>query len=118
MNRDFHGQIHDLARSVYLGELAGGMWDRCDFYLASADPGLQGERVPRSEVEHTAIVDALESGDAQVARTRMVAHIESFSKTAVARLHRAQRAQAVNPPTALVAGGGEPIKRVSHRRTR
>jgi len=91
------------------------MWDRCDFSLASADPGIQVERVPCSEVEHAEIVDALKSGDAQVARTRILAHIESFSKTAVARLHRAP---AVNPPTALVTRGGKPINRVSHRRTR
>jgi DNA-binding GntR family transcriptional regulator len=41
LNRDFHGLIHDMARSGYVATHAGSMWDRCDFYLASADPHIQ-----------------------------------------------------------------------------
>lgn len=87
LNREFHGRIHEMATSRFVGDMAGGMWDRCDFYLASADPGIQSERVMDSEREHERIVDALAAGDGSEARRLMVAHIESFGSAAVARLH-------------------------------
>ena len=89
LNREFHGQIHDMARSNFVGDLAGGMWDRCDFYLASADPGIQGERVAVSVKEHEAIAAAIEAGNAQEARELMVRHITSFGEAAVLMQHSA-----------------------------
>lgn len=86
LNRDFHGLIHDMARSDYVATHAGSMWDRCDFYLASADPHIQGERIAESEKEHEAIVAAIAAGDAKLAGALMVAHIESFGDAAVPRL--------------------------------
>ncbi|MES2412742.1 MAG: GntR family transcriptional regulator [Pseudomonadota bacterium] len=91
LNRDFHGQIHDMAMSDFVGDLAGGMWDRCDFYLASADPGIQGERVVVSEREHEDVVDAIEAGDAATARRLMVEHLESFGEAAVKLLGVGQK---------------------------
>jgi DNA-binding GntR family transcriptional regulator len=86
LNRDFHGQIHDMAMSDFVGNLSGGMWDRCDFYLASADPGIQGERSMVSEQEHEDIVAAIEAGNSNLARSLMVEHIESFGAVAVTLL--------------------------------
>lgn len=85
LNREFHGQIHEMAESQFVGDLAGGMWDRCDFYLASADPGIQGERGNVSEDEHEQIVAAIEAGDAALAKRLMEAHIQSFGTEAIRR---------------------------------
>ena len=86
LNREFHGLIHDMARSSYVATHAGSMWDRCDFYLASADPHIQGERIAESEQEHEAIVNAIAEGQVKRAGALMVAHIESFGDAAVRRL--------------------------------
>ena len=86
LNREFHGLIHDMARSSYVATHAGSMWDRCDFYLASADPHIQGERIAESEQEHEAIVNAIADGEVKHAGALMVAHIESFGDAAVRRL--------------------------------
>lgn len=86
LNREFHGLIHGMAQSSYVANHAGSMWDRCDFYLASADPHIQGERIAESEAEHEAIAKAIAEGDAKKAGELMVAHIESFGDAAVRRL--------------------------------
>ena len=86
LNREFHGLIHEMAHSSYVATHAGSMWDRCDFYLASADPHIQGERIAESEQEHEAIFDAIAQGQVKVAGGLMVAHIESFGEAAVRRL--------------------------------
>lgn len=89
LNREFHGLIHDMAHSDYVAAHAGSMWDRCDFYLASADPHIQAERIAESEAEHEAIVQAVSDRDAKLAGSLMVAHIESFGHAAVRRLTKA-----------------------------
>ena len=86
LNREFHGLIHEMARSSYVATHAGSMWDRCDFYLASADAHIQGERIAESEQEHEAIVDAIAEGQVKRAGALMVAHIQSFGDAAVRRL--------------------------------
>ena len=86
LNREFHGLIHEMARSSYVATHAGSMWDRCDFYLASADAHIQGERIAESEREHEAIVDAIAEGQVKRAGALMVAHIQSFGDAAVRRL--------------------------------
>lgn len=89
LNREFHGLIHGMAKSNYVATHAGAMWDRCDFYLASADPHIQGERIAESEAEHEAIAVAIRGGDAKRAGALMVAHIEAFGDAAVRRLKAA-----------------------------
>jgi len=86
LNREFHGLIHEMARSSYVATHAGSMWDRCDFYLASADAHIQGERIAESEQEHEAIVNAIADGQVKKAGSLMVAHIQSFGDAAVRRL--------------------------------
>ena len=86
LNREFHGLIHEMARSSYVATHAGSMWDRCDFYLASADAHIQGERIAESEQEHEAIVNAIADGQVKQAGALMVAHIQSFGDAAVRRL--------------------------------
>ena len=86
LNREFHGLIHEMARSSYVATHAGSMWDRCDFYLASADAHIQGERIAESEQEHEAIVNAIADGHVKKAGALMVAHIQSFGDAAVRRL--------------------------------
>lgn len=93
LNRVFHGTIHAMARSGYVAAHAGSMWDRCDFYMASADPRLQGDRVAESLQEHEAIVEAIEKGQVKRAGSLMVAHIASFGDAAV-RLLAADQAGA------------------------
>ena len=88
LNREFHGLIHEMARSSYVATHAGSMWDRCDFYLASADAHIQGERIAESEQEHEAIVDAIADGQVKLAGSLMVTHIQSFGDAAVGRLIR------------------------------
>lgn len=88
LNREFHGLIHDMARSSYVATHAGSMWDRCDFYLASADPHIQGERIAESEQEHEAIIKAIAEGQVKHAGELMVAHVQSFGDAAVRRLTR------------------------------
>lgn len=86
LNREFHGLVHAMARSDFVAQHAGSMWDRCDFYLASADPHIQGERIDESRREHEAIVKAIAAGRDKDAGALMVAHIESFGQVAVRRL--------------------------------
>ena len=86
LNREFHGLIHEMARSSYVATHAGSMWDRCDFYLASADAHIQGERIAESEQEHEEIVNAIADGQVKQAGALMVAHIQSFGDAAVRRL--------------------------------
>lgn len=86
LNREFHGLIHEMARSEYVATHAGSMWDRCDFYLASADAHIQGERIVESEQEHEAIARAIAERQVQHAGALMVAHIQSFGAAAVKRL--------------------------------
>lgn len=86
LNREFHGVIHDMARSGYVANNAGGMWDRCDFYLANADAHIQGERILESEQEHEAIVKAIAEKNVKKAGSLMVEHIQSFGAAAVRRL--------------------------------
>jgi DNA-binding GntR family transcriptional regulator len=86
LNREFHGLIHEMARSSYVATHAGSMWDRCDFYLASADAHIQGERIAESEQEHEEIVNAIADGQVKRAGALMVAHIQSFGDAAVRRL--------------------------------
>lgn len=86
LNREFHGLIHRMANSNFLANHAGAMWDRCDFYLACADPHIQGERIAESETEHETIAQAISEGDAKRAGALMMAHIESFGHAAVLRL--------------------------------
>ncbi len=88
LNREFHGLIHEMARSSYVATHAGSMWDRCDFYLASADAHIQGERIAESEQEHEAIVNAIAEGQVKRAGALMVEHIQSFGDAAVRRLTR------------------------------
>jgi DNA-binding GntR family transcriptional regulator len=90
LNREFHGLIHGMARSAFVAEHASSMWDRCDFYLASADPHIQGERIAESEREHEAIVKAIAAGQAEQARELMVKHIASFGEAATRRLKSRQ----------------------------
>lgn len=86
LNREFHGLIHDMARSAFVAGHAGSMWDRCDFYLASADPHIQGERIAESEREHEAIVNAIAAGNVKEAGALMAGHIASFGEAALGRL--------------------------------
>ncbi len=75
-----------MARSSYVATHAGSMWDRRDFYLASADAHVQGERIAESEQEHEEIVNAIADGQVKQAGALMVAHVQSFGDAAVRRL--------------------------------
>jgi DNA-binding GntR family transcriptional regulator len=86
LNRQFHSAIHAMAHSAYVARMAAGMWDRCDFYLTSANPLLQGERAQDSEREHESIVQAIADGKASVAQKRLRDHIEAIGDEAVRRL--------------------------------
>jgi DNA-binding GntR family transcriptional regulator len=83
-DRAAHDVIHRMARSQSVTGVASGMWDRCDFYLASLsqyDASVE-MRVETAIAEHAAIIAAIAAGDAETARTQMEAHVVNFGRSA------------------------------------
>lgn len=78
-NRQFHAQIHAMAHSATLHDLAGSMWDRADFLINNAIGAVPFEsRAPDAVEEHQGILAAIARGDATLARRRMEEHVFAF----------------------------------------
>ncbi|GAA1997004.1 GntR family transcriptional regulator [Microbacterium pumilum] len=76
LNRDFHGKIHEMARSQIIVESSRRMWDLSDFLIATAGAtqplaGAIGSR----HHDHEEVRNAIEQGDADEAREQMASHI-------------------------------------------
>ena len=83
INREFHRQIHVMARSATIGRIAEGLWDLGDFYIGTAlGTSLFAERLESAHDEHEAIRRAIADRDPPSARDRMQAHILAFGNRA------------------------------------
>jgi DNA-binding GntR family transcriptional regulator len=84
LDRSLHEIVHRMARSQSVANVAAGMWDRCDFYLASAANGDFDavRRIRESIGEHAAVIAAITAGDAEAAREHMEKHVLAFGRAA------------------------------------
>ena len=78
-NREFHSQIHAMAHSAIVSDVASSLWDRSDFFISTA-VGMHpfAERASNAIDEHRQIQRAISSGDGERARQLMQRHIEAF----------------------------------------
>lgn len=79
-NREFHGLIHQMARSPLLHQTAVGLWDRADFYintLSTQEPFVQREN--DAVREHKEIAEAIAAKDSTAASKAVVPHILTFA---------------------------------------
>lgn len=78
-NREFHSQIHAMAHSELVSDIATGLWDRSDFFISTA-VGMHpfAERASNAVDEHRQIQRAISAGDCDRARQLMQRHIEAF----------------------------------------
>ena len=84
LNLLFHSCIHRLARSPVTTAIAGGLWDRSDFYIKLAFGSLYFSR--KVKAAHQAIRAAIIAGDADAASQAASAHLESVGEDVAARL--------------------------------
>jgi DNA-binding GntR family transcriptional regulator len=81
LNRQFHAQIHAMAASPTLASIAAGMWDRSDFYIATAKSTvLFAERLSEAHAEHEAVRKAIADRDPERARVLMEQHVVGFAR--------------------------------------
>ena len=80
MSRTFHQRIRQGARSARLPKLISLLYDA---HRSTGLHELTGERRRRAVAEHRHIFDAMQSGDAQEAETRMRQHIRSALNTQI-----------------------------------
>ncbi len=79
LNRNFHAALHAMTRSPLITEIASGLWDRSDFYIATAiGQDLFSARLEMAQKEHAAVIKAVEKGDPKRAHQAMVKHVTAF----------------------------------------
>jgi DNA-binding GntR family transcriptional regulator len=75
-NREFHGAIHRMARSVMVEEMSLRMWDLSDFMINTAGvPQPLSSALDGRHADHEEIRRALAAGDAVRARAATERHI-------------------------------------------
>ena len=80
-NRELHGQIHNMAHSQTLHAVAGGLWDRSDFFINTAIGTIPFVLRFRDAVnEHADIIAAMRRRDGSLARRRMEEHVFAFAR--------------------------------------
>lgn len=80
-NREFHGQIHNMAHSQTLHAVARGLWDRSDFFINTAIGTVPFVlRVRDAVAEHADILAAIRRRDGGLARRRMEEHVFAFAR--------------------------------------
>ena len=94
LNRQFHGQVHAMARSAVLHDTASGMWDRCDFLLCTLGRNLIALRIPDSHQEHAQLIAALTKRSRVTAKRLMGDHVAALGAAA---LHEADAPVAATP---------------------
>ena len=78
LNREFHGLIHEMARSTVVAEIAARMSDLSDFLINTTGvPQPFSAGLDARHADHEAIRAALVAGDANAARSAMEQHILS-----------------------------------------
>ena len=86
LDSDFHGKISQAAGNDILAELLGNLHDRSlRFWTLSLQVPEHNDRVVE---QHTAIVEALTSRDADAAEEAVRAHIAAFQNNIVDRVMR------------------------------
>ena len=70
-DEQFHGLLYEQLGNRTLSGLLGAFWQ---FFKAASATVTTGGDLPRTAAMHTAIVDALEAGDSDLAAHRMDAH--------------------------------------------
>jgi DNA-binding GntR family transcriptional regulator len=76
LNREFHSLVHTMCGTRIVESFGAAMYDRADFFINSSSPVSPfADSIPGRHREHAAIVAAIETGDAEGARTAASAHI-------------------------------------------
>lgn len=76
LNRRLHNEIGNATGSAVISELAETLRDRADFFIASKHDATFAHRLDEAFAEHEAIIDAIESGNADAAAGAMGMHID------------------------------------------
>jgi DNA-binding GntR family transcriptional regulator len=80
-NREFHSQIHQMARTPLVHPVVVGLWDKSDFYISALSAGLPfALREHEAVDEHRLIAEAIGRRDADAACRETVEHILSFAE--------------------------------------
>lgn len=86
LNLMFHSAIHEMANSPVSTNYAAGLWDRSDFYIKLVHGSLYfSSAVKRA---HRMIRKAIISGDCDVAKTAITAHLNSVGNGVVKALQK------------------------------
>lgn len=81
LNRGFHGQVHAMAHSTTVGQLAQSLWDRSDFYISTAVGRiLFAVRLAEAHDEHEQVRQAIVARDGPTARQAMEQHVLNFAR--------------------------------------
>jgi DNA-binding GntR family transcriptional regulator len=85
LNEKFHFAIYEKANSPRLLEMIQGLWGQVGpvFYGLLEDPDYGGEH---ANVHHRELVDAIESGDAQAVRQKLVEDLIAAENALISRL--------------------------------
>lgn len=92
LNREFHTQIHRMARSDVVARMSVQCWDRSDFYIATVRGSqIFADRIDVARDEHAAIQDAIARGDVRSARRATEAHLRETARIVSERRAAAER---------------------------
>lgn len=76
LNRQFHSMIHAMCGTPIVESFGAAMYDRADFFINASSPVSPfADSIRGRHREHAAIVAAIETGDAEAARTAASKHI-------------------------------------------
>lgn len=84
LNREFHGMIHEMARSPSIARLAGTLWDRGDFYVYAAGQHASVADFDEVQGEHESIIAAIAAHNGDRARAAMENHLLGFGRRVIA----------------------------------
>ena len=91
LNHEFHGHIHNIARTPEIAKLAKGFWDRSDFHLATTPQShIYAERLEIATDQHGDIIALIEDGDQKRAEKLMLNHVLGFRDAIIRGLDAAK----------------------------
>lgn len=73
-NRDVHGLVHTMARSVLAADISHDLWDLSDFLIATHGGGFAGRLSERNR-GHREVLEAIRVQDAPAAEEAMCRHV-------------------------------------------
>lgn len=80
LNNRWHSELHNLARSPRVRAIVEVQRDLGDYYVATAQNAIFGERLSEAHKEHEEIIDCLIRRDGKRAATIMRAHVLAISE--------------------------------------